>query len=297
MRDTHICARIAPEQKLLIVQALQAQGAIVTMTGDGVNDAPALRAADVGVAMGQRGTDVARAAGSLVLLDDQFASIVQAVRSGRHIFNNMQKAMLFIVSVHVPIAGMALVPVLLGWPILMDPVHIVFLQLFIDPTCAMAFENEAEEPDLMRRPPRPPATPLLDLNKILLGLFQGLIALATSLAGYAWALATMPQDAARAFAFTTVVLANVGLIFTNRSRTGTILHAMRIPNRVVWAVCGGALLVLALVLYVPFLAEVFRFAPLQPAALVVACLLGASVALWFDAPKLLRHVRLLRLQQ
>jgi Ca2+-transporting ATPase len=291
LRGTNICARIAPEQKLAIVQVLRADGAIVTMTGDGVNDAPALRAAHVGVAMGKRGTDVARAAASLVVLDDDFTSIVQAIRLGRHIFDNMQKAMIYIVAAHVPTAGMALLSVLLGWPILLFPVHIVFLELLIDPTCALAFENEAPEPDLMRRAPRDPRAPLLDVPMLLLGLLQGAVALATVLAAYGWALGAMPPGKARAFAFSVLVLADIGLIFANRSHTQGIIATLRMPNRIVWTVSGAALAALALALHVPLLASVFQFAPLAPAEIGLACAVGASVLLWFGVLKLLRRPR------
>jgi P-type Ca2+ transporter type 2C len=191
----------------------------------------------------------------------------------------------------VPTAGMALLPVLLGWPILLFPVHIVFLELLIDPTCALAFENEAPEPDLMRRAPRDQRAPLLDLSTLLFGLLQGGVALATVLAAYGWALNAMPPDQARSFAFSVLVLADVGLIFANRSRSGTLIATLSMPNRIVWTVTAAALAALALALHVPLLAGVFHFAPLAPAQLGLACALGASVLLWCDALKLVRKQR------
>ena len=155
VRTATVFARIMPEQKLRIVTALKANGEIVAMTGDGVNDAPSLKAAHIGIAMGGRGTDVAREASSIVLLDDDFGSIVRAVRLGRRIYDNLRKAMGFIFAVHVPIAGLALMPLLFGLPILFGPVHIAFLQMVIDPVCSLVFEAEAEEDDVMRRQPRP----------------------------------------------------------------------------------------------------------------------------------------------
>ena len=156
VRTATIFARTMPEQKLRIVNALKANGEVVAMTGDGVNDAPSLKAAHIGIAMGGRGTDVAREAASLILLDDDFTSIVTAIRLGRRIYDNLRKAMGYILAVHVPIAGLALIPLLFGLPLVFWPVHIAFLEMVIDPVCSIVFEAEGEETDMMRRPPRPP---------------------------------------------------------------------------------------------------------------------------------------------
>jgi Ca2+-transporting ATPase len=281
-----VFARVVPEQKLRIVDALKAHHEVVAMTGDGVNDAPALKAAHIGVAMGGRGTDVAREAASLVLLDDDFSSIVTAIRLGRRIYDNIRKAIAFVLAVHVPIAGLSMIPVFLpGWPLLLLPVHIVFLELVIDPSCSLIFEAEEAEADVMRRPPRPPGEPLFSWRIVGAALLQGASILAVCLGVFLLARGDHSVEAARALTFAALVVAFLMVILVNRSWKRSALAMLRVRNAAVTWVFAGTGLFLALVLAVPAARRLFRFGPLHARDLLLSLGAGLACVLWFELVK------------
>jgi Ca2+-transporting ATPase len=245
-RDVSIFARITPEQKLRIVQALKARGEVVAMTGDGVNDAPALRSAHIGIAMGQRGTDVAREASSLVLLDDDFNSIVRAVRLGRRIYDNLKKAVTYILAIHLPIAGLALLPIAMGRPLVLTPMLIAMLELIIDPLCSVVLEAEQDERDVMCRPPRDPDSALLSRPLLATGFLHGALAILAVAAVFLYATRRgLPAGVVRSMGFLTLVCANYALIFANRSFSVSPLSGFARPNPSLWislAATAGALI-------------------------------------------------------
>jgi Ca2+-transporting ATPase len=296
VKDANIFARVVPEQKLLIVNALKLNGEVVAMTGDGVNDAPALKSAHIGIAMGNRGTDVARESAALVLLDDAFDSIVSAVRLGRRIYDNIRKSMSYIISVHIPIAGISVIPILMGWPLILLPMHIVFLELIIDPTCSVVFEAEKEEKNVMSRSPRNQKERMFNKRTIALCVLQGLIILAfmsvilfSRLSGNPYVADTPAhvayEDYTRTLMFASLVVANLGLIMSNRTWSQNVIASLRTKNTAFWGVCIFAFTFLASVIYVPFLRELFHFEVLNLGQIGICAVVGVGCVTLFEILK------------
>jgi Ca2+-transporting ATPase len=292
VRTVSVFARMVPEQKLQLIRALKANGEVVGMTGDGVNDAPALRAADIGIAMGSRGTDVARESAALVITDDDFSSIAGGIRQGRGIFDNLRKAMSYIIAVHVPIFGMALIPVLAGsWPLVLVPVLIAFLELIIDPACSVVFEAEEADPKVMTQPPRGLGAPMFDARVLTIALLQGLSALAAVLGVYLWGLATeRPDDVVRSITFATLVIGNLALILVNRSWRLPVWLTFRERRNpaLKWILMATSALLLLLLLLPP-MRDAFNLGPITLVDWAVAIGAGLAGVAWFEVYKRARE--------
>ncbi len=292
IKVVNVFARVIPEQKLKIVNALKKNNEIVAMTGDGINDAPALKASNIGIAMGEKGTDVAREASSLVLMDDNFGSIVGAVKMGRKIFDNLQKALGYIFAIHVPIAGLSLIPVLFAdLPLILWPIHIVFLELIIDPACTMIFEAEKEEKNVMSRPPKDINEPFFGAQKIFFSCLQGIgILIICLLMYFIGSRMGYSEKAVRTLTFVTLIVSNIAVILSNRSWTSGILKILLTPNKAVMWIIGGAVIFLILILQIPFLLDLFQFEKIGYLELI-ACTIGGFFSItWFEIYKKLKKV-------
>jgi len=298
IKTVNVFARVVPDQKLKIVNALKRNNEIVAMTGDGVNDAPALKASNIGIAMGEKGTDVAREASSLVLMDDNFASIVGAIKMGRRIFDNLQKALGYIFAIHVPIAGLSLIPIFFAnLPLILWPVHIVFLELIIDPACSIIFEAEKEEKNVMSRPPKDIKEPFFGAKKIFLSCMQGVgILLMTLLVYFIGLDMGYEEKAIRTLTFVTLIASNIAVIISNRSWTTSFFRLLFIKNSTVKWVVGGAIFFLLLILNVPFLLDLFQFEKVSFLAVLISAAAGLLSITWFEIYKQIWGKRLLKVQ-
>ncbi len=287
----NVFARMFPEAKLRVVNALKANGETVAMSGDGVNDGPALKAAQIGVAMGKRGADIAKSAASLVLLNDNLADMVAAVGQGRRIYANLRKAIRYIISIHLPIVLVVLVPLLFGWqyPHILLPLHVIFLELVMDPIAAIAFENEPAEPNLLRKPPRVASASLFSWREIGAAILQGAVISAGILFAQQFAVGKgLPENTVRSFVFATLVFSNVFLTLCNRSFEQPIWRTIFYKNNLLPLILGISLVMLAAVLYVPFVAGMFRLHPL-PAGDLAWCAGVAAVCVgWIEVWKIWR---------
>ncbi len=294
LKTSYIFARIKPNQKLRLVQILKGNGEVVAMTGDGVNDAPAIKAASIGISMGGRGTDVAREASSIVLLDDDFSAIVKTIRLGRRIYDNLRKAIEYIIAVHIPIAGLAILPLIFGLPLILTPIHIAFLEMLIDPACSIVFEAESEENNVMKRPPRSTKEPLVMGKRVLWAIAQGSTVLIILALMLAWAtFLKMPADAIRTFLFTSLVMMNVGLILVNRTFSASLMRAIFKPNCALLILISLVFSVLAITVFWQPARAVFHFGEFNwqlftvslVASFALLTLLEGIKMVWFDLNK------------
>lgn len=282
-KETHVFSRIMPTQKLRLVEALKASGEIVAMTGDGVNDAPALKSSHIGIAMGARGTDVARESSDIVLLDDDFSSIVVAIRTGRRVYANIKNALVYLFAIHIPIAGMSVIPVITGLPLVLLPAHIALLHLIIEPASSVAFEVEPDTLDIMKRKPRSPQEPLFNNELWLSSILRGVLLLAAIAGIYIISLwRGQGETEARALVFTTLIFSNTFLIILSRGVDITLASKLITrPTTVVLWMTIGSIVMITCALYIPSLREILRFSYLHFVDVLI-CLAVAAANILFS---------------
>jgi Ca2+-transporting ATPase len=283
-----IFARMFPEAKLKIINALKAQGHIVAMTGDGVNDAPALKAANIGVAMGKKGTEIAKQSASLILVDDDLSKMVDAVAMGRKIYGNLKKAIQYIISIHIPIILTVFIPLVLGWvyPNIFTPVHVILLELIMGPTCSIVYENEPLERDAMLQKPRPFSSTFFNWNELFTSVVQGLAITAGVLLVYQIAVNDDANEAiTRTMVYLALITANIVLTFVNRSFLYSIFTTFQYKNRLVPVIVGITVAITALLLFVPPFTRFFGFERLDVNQILISIALGAGSVLWYEGVK------------
>lgn len=286
--ETNIFTRMFPEAKLRIINALKANNEVVAMTGDGVNDGPALKAAHIGIAMGNKGTEIAKQAASLVLVDDDLSKMVDAIAMGRRIYTNLKKAIQYIISIHIPIILTVFIPLALGWmyPNILSPVHIIFLELIMGPTCSIIFENEPIEKNTMTSKPRPFATSFFNWSELTTSIFQGLAITVGALAAYQYAVYNgLGENETRTMVFIVLIAANILLTLVNRSFYYSIFTTLKYKNNLVAMMIGITVFITALLLFVPTLTAFFGFAILTSSNLLIAVLIGFVSVIWYEIVK------------
>lgn len=292
VKSCDVFSRVIPEQKMKIVKALKKNGEIVAMTGDGVNDAPALKSADIGIAMGQRGTEVAKEAAHMILMDDNFTTIVKSVKDGRRVYDNIRKAMVYILIIHIPIAAMAMFAPLFNLPPLLLPMHIMLLELIIDPTCSIVFDGEPAEANIMENPPRPPQEPLLTRNLTIKVVLQGVIMFLAAFMPFHYMIDLgISSEYARSFSLITFIVANVTLVLVNRSNTELLYHLIKEKGSKVRLIVNSmALIMVFAIVYIPILNGFFRTEKIGIYPLIFAIVLGFISTGWWEIVKIIRKI-------
>lgn len=290
--DTTIFTRMFPEAKLKIINALKSNNEIVAMTGDGVNDGPALKAAHIGIAMGKKGTEIAKQAASLILIDDDLAKMVDAVAMGRKIYTNLKKAIQYIISIHIPIVLTVFIPLALGWiyPNIFTPVHVIFLELIMGPTCSIIYENEPIEKNSMTQLPRPFTSTFFSWKELATSIVQGLAITVGTLYTYQYAVSNgFDLNTTRTMVFCCLVFANIFLTLENRSFYFSIFTTIRYKNNlVIWMILITLLLLLALIYIAPF-AAFFDFKSISISELAICFAAGSISVLWYEIIKLIKR--------
>jgi Ca2+-transporting ATPase len=292
--ETTIFTRMFPEAKLKIINALKSNNQIVAMTGDGVNDGPALKASHIGIAMGSKGTEIAKQAASLILLEDDLSKMVDAVAMGRKIYTNLKKAIQYIISIHIPIILTVFIPLALGWiyPNIFSPIHIIFLELIMGPTCSIIYENEPMEPNIMSQKPKPLSTTFFNLKELSVSIIQGLFITVGTLSIYQVAVANDYNEAiTRTMVFTVLITANIFLTLINRSFYYSILTTLKYKNNMVLFIVFITIALVGLILYVKPLTLFFEFEMLTYYQLLTSIIIGCISVIWFEIVKAIKRVK------